>query len=100
MNFKLRARDGSDAYRLRSTVEYRISIHAPVKGATIHTTQQQLAPDYFNPRSREGSDPYDRWAAMFKANFNPRSREGSDALVVDSVNRHLISIHAPVKGAT
>ena len=33
--------------------------------------------------------------------FNPRSREGSDRdLVVVSLERNKISIHAPVKGAT
>ena len=33
-------------------------------------------------------------------NFNPRSREGSDARVVRPPGVGVISIHAPVKGAT
>ena len=56
-----------------------ISIHAPVKGATVINA---------------------KWpAAVF--NFNPRTREGCDLgqFVLDFA-RILISIHAPVKGAT
>ena len=32
--------------------------------------------------------------------FNPRPREGSDIKVPDAILSHIISIHAPVKGAT
>ena len=32
--------------------------------------------------------------------FNPRSREGSDTIHIISVNKSIISIHAPAKGAT
>ena len=33
--------------------------------------------------------------------FNPRTREGCDGFCVYSIKRHyIISIHAPVKGAT
>ena len=58
---------------------YIISIHAPVKGATLC----QLV-------------------AVTRCNdFNPRTREGCD---VQTVTRRIakipISIHAPVKGAT
>ena len=35
---------------------------------------------YFNPRSREGSDVGAGSAAAVKIDFNPRSREGSDGL--------------------
>ena len=34
------------------------------------------------------------------SNFNPRSREGSDHPGQLAASRRLISIHAPVKGAT
>ena len=33
-----------------------ISIHAPVKGATLSAFPNLLSPNNFNPRSREGSD--------------------------------------------
>ena len=80
--------------------------------------------EYFNPRSREGSDVYAGFSAALRPrNFNPRSREGSDlhALAIPLFDREFqstlprrerlfagkikqnplhISIHAPAKGAT
>ncbi len=57
----------------------RISIHAPVRGATciiIHTS-------------------------IIETNFNPRPREGGDMrLFFVPYHRYTISIHAPVRGAT
>ena len=38
-----------------------------------------LPSDYFNPRSREGSDPRRRQHPDGRRDFNPRSREGSDS---------------------
>ena len=76
-----------------------ISIHAPAKGATYNLTNagivrlfQSTLPrrerlfvallpktlEYFNPRSREGSDCIACTADPAAENFNPRSREGSD----------------------
>ena len=78
-----------------------ISIHAPAKGATSFPIQsatikaefqstlprrerrvsgdkRQIAANYFNPRSREGSDRRFMWRRNAAAHFNPRSREGSD----------------------
>ena len=55
-----------------------ISIHAPVKGATVYTFCAYVGAPNFNPRSREGSDQHEQ-------------RHGREAG---------ISIHAPVKGAT
>ena len=56
--------------------------------------------DRFNPRSREGSDPHGvRWR-LNDAGFNPRSREGSDYVCEYFVFTHMVSIRAPVKGAT
>ena len=56
----------------------RISIHAPAKGATQIWTQQRHRTVYFNPRSREGSDPVRCLRFLMLHYFNPRSREGSD----------------------
>ena len=55
-----------------------ISIHAPVKGATVRALLVESHILNFNPRSREGSDPRERTAPCGAR----------------------ISIHAPVKGAT
>ena len=69
--------------RLDRTVElrdgYYISIHAPAKGATLAIFLAVAIFIYFNPRSREGSDPNVKPSAI------PTKR---------------ISIHAPAKGAT
>ena len=55
---------------------------------------------YFNPRSREGSDDVFSRRTWVLFDFNPRSREGSDLHAVGPGRLLLISIHAPVKGAT
>ena len=55
------------------------SIHAPVKGATLAYVEFQFDKANFNPRSREGSD----------------GRDGAEGTQL-----WIISIHAPVKGAT
>ena len=80
-----------------------ISIHAPVKGATFYFAAYfcRLL-HYFNPRTREGCDDagFLVWA-LFGLNFNPRTREGCDhSRVVIWKDPLVISIHAPVKGAT
>ena len=55
----------------------------------------------FNPRPREGSDCWVSVQEIHNRNFNPRPREGSDVLVFGSLAiKRIISIHAPVKGAT
>ena len=78
-----------------------ISIHAPVKGATPPRRPPGPARGHFNPRSREGSDIRRLSRASSFCYFNPRSREGSDlqGLAV-GLTLGVISIHAPVKGAT
>ena len=55
---------------------------------------------YFNPRSREGSDQIPVLDVEMMNYFNPRSREGSDFLCAFVRHFVVISIHAPVKGAT
>ena len=54
----------------------------------------------FNPRPREGGDLAAGAARSLGSRFNPRPREGGD---VERARAHLlvvVSIHAPVKGAT
>ena len=57
----------------------RISIHAPVKGATGGNGKVHKILRDFNPRSREGSDGFRACTRLSAGYFNPRSREGSDA---------------------
>ena len=59
-------------------------------------------PTSFNSRSREGSDLPHSWpGGRRRSSFNSRSREGSDAGIIRDVEQiAIVSIHAPVKGAT
>ena len=54
----------------------------------------------FNPRSREGSDRTGSCTGATERNFNPRSREGSDGYSDRSSVAKIISIRAPARGAT
>ena len=63
---------------LASFAVYIISIHAPVRGATSSRDHYQSFLQYFNPRSREGSDMLLPRPGSARLYFNPRSREGSD----------------------
>ncbi len=55
-----------------------VSIHAPVRGATVHLHSVQAQIFGFNPRARAGRDA--RFAATRRARFrfNPRARAGRD----------------------
>ena len=100
-----------------------ISIHAPMKGATSDPQKVRSARFYFNPRTHEGCDDTQRQPPRKSPYFNPRTHEGCDAQIVRPAARcrhfnprtHegcdaygyvyvivdiLISIHAPMKGAT
>ena len=59
----------------------RVSIHAPVVGATYSLLTVLQAFICFNPRSRGGSDPPQLQPELIQNRFNPRSRGGSDAFV-------------------
>ena len=59
--------------------QYYISIHAPAKGATEGLFLDYEVIQYFNPRSREGSD---------------------GTPIAHAITAITISIHAPAKGAT
>ena len=77
-----------------------ISIHAPARGATETAWKLEKTEPYFNPRSREGSDPSSYPFGSISPYFNPRSREGSDQELQKHHSWPLISIRAPARGAT
>ena len=56
INFNPRSREGSDCNFVSITSVCTISIHAPVKGATVVLIPSLSKFSNFNPRSREGSD--------------------------------------------
>jgi len=99
-DFNPRTREGCDVWQGMIDGTLTISIHAPVKGATIlypyHYARQdisihapvkgatpvRLAPTYptgnFNPRTREGCDLFRGRCYRPAQDFNPRTREGCD----------------------
>ena len=77
-----------------------ISIHAPARGATETAWKLEKTEPYFNPRSREGSDPSSYPFGSISPYFNPRSREGSDQELQKHHSWKRISIRAPARGAT
>ena len=76
-----------------------ISIRAPARGATSYQSHG-LSLQYFNPRSREGSDLTAMIHSCLSIHFNPRSREGSDVTGFSDPIWDEISIRAPARGAT
>ena len=64
----------------------KVSIHAPVKGATKLGIEVVKTNCSFNSRSREGSDFSPGLSSRTIDGFNSRSREGSDILSPDGVS--------------
>ena len=100
--FNPRTREGCDLFPVPVFIELLIiSIHAPVKGATEKRSSKTSSLQNFNPRTREGCDKMLNSLHCKLLYFNPRTREGCDLyLPFDGYLPGLISIHAPVKGAT
>ena len=69
---------GATGDAVRKQIQATISIHAPARGATLSFQATGVNPVYFNPRSREGSD----------------AKAGNFGIFLP------ISIHAPARGAT
>ena len=79
----------------------RISIHAPVKGATCETRPVPADEDHFNPRSREGSDSPLQGVLRVNGISIHAPVKGATAILFPTMALpRKISIHAPVKGAT
>ena len=101
-HFNPRTREGCDNVNTPAVdSDFGISIHAPVKGATILQIFTIIHLTNFNPRTREGCD-YDKHISWYYTwHFNPRTREGCDKQMLFALKDDIqISIHAPVKGAT
>ena len=83
-----------------SFVDFSVSIHAPTKGATytLHWVSthrllfQSTHPRRVRPRSARRS--------ASRGSFNPRTHEGCDSVQRTDATSHIVSIHAPTKGAT
>ena len=80
-SFNPRAREGRDRKSLvRSPMILKVSIHAPVKGATTRFVAASPLDTRFNPRAREGRDATTIIVSLQSSGFNPRAREGRDTL--------------------
>ena len=55
-DFNPRTREGCDPYRKHQHTIFRISIHAPARGATFIEVKTAKGRVHFNPRTREGCD--------------------------------------------
>ena len=78
-----------------------ISIHAPLRGATVEQWIASIPDSNFNPRSPAGSDMPPYITCYMWRHFNPRSPAGSDlGSNLKANQRQTISIHAPLRGAT
>ena len=100
-NFNPRSREGSDEDMSgKKPMTYCISIHAPAKGATVlEVVFLTSAPFQSTLPRRERRESIASYC-LHSGYFNPRSREGSDIDKVHRQHYHVISIHAPAKGAT
>ncbi len=80
MHFNPRTHEGCD-----KTVDeairnaYKISIHAPTRGATNVPFRKRTSTIHFNPRTHEGCDQEIRDKFRCQSDFNPRTHEGCDA---------------------
>ena len=77
----------------------KVSIHAPARGATRGISNDKSI-DEFQSTLPRGERRCAIRALVHKSSFNPRSREGSDCCVCHCLPHHLVSIHAPARGAT
>ncbi len=99
--FNPRSRAGSDQALLDSNGGvFRVSIHAPARGATSSSSPLPHAPRSFNPRSRAGSDAaglITNAPRLFQSTL-PRGERRSYTRC--KRQRFWVSIHAPARGAT
>ena len=119
--FNPRSHERSDSNSVRISHGREISIHAPTRGATLSGFQPILLLLFQStlPREerlnavakqatgREFQSTLPREERLRKSgmyhrqnNFNPRSHERSDNDTIAKMRSHIISIHAPTRGAT
>ena len=99
-NFNSRPSARGDDARLRWTTLYKISIHAPPRGATRLLDATAAAPIHFNSRpSARGDFCWAKMARRFVISIHAPPR-GATRIVGICFSHCAISIHAPPRGAT
>ena len=99
MGFNSRTRKGCDISFVPFNKVVAVSIHAPVKGATSNC-YPFLYNLCFNSRTRKGCDVTVGATQQTGTGFNSRTRKGCDLFCACRNGLFIVSIHAPVKGAT
>ena len=91
---------GATVQRITVDHDDPVSIHAPVKGATLFHLPlvDSVTVSIHAPVKGATKSPKQSKTCCF--GFNSRTRKGCDAVLRGSVSAKLVSIHAPVKGAT
>ena len=99
MSFNSRARVGRDVQRMRLQGFKKFQFTRPC-GAR-HTPTLTIAAGYgFNSRARVGRDKLDVVFILVRFSFNSRARVGRDSIQQGRCRECMVSIHAPVWGAT
>ena len=99
--FNPRARTGRDLDLLWSLTTHTIvSIHAPVRGATIVRCVLSNLPLVSIHAPVRGATRQSRSLDSLRQGFNPRARTGRDVPWRERSRFSSVSIHAPVRGAT
>ena len=96
--FNPRARTGATTARLIQAPAPCFNPRART-GATSGVTLSARYGNGFNPRARTGRDGAHA-AVHHCSSFNPRARTGRDLERQIAIARHIVSIHAPARGAT
>ena len=100
-DFNPRSHERSDLPYLQTWYLLRfISIHAPTRGATIHTIHLSQAHMISIHAPTRGATCADAYSTDPISDFNPRSHERSDVVITLLTTSISISIHAPTRGAT
>ena len=73
---------GATTSSKNATTVFRVSIHAPARGATHDGNIKGLRRGSFNPRAREGRDLWSKSRTLRNTSFNPRAREGRDQISI------------------
>ena len=77
-----------------------VSIHAPARGATLMAGVCGVHPRRFQSTRPRGARHGRGSLSRPPPSFNPRAREGRDGAWLAGIAYHVVSIHAPARGAT
>ena len=77
-----------------------ISIHAPLRGATVPDRQEHFENIISIHAPLRGATPHRAHCRYSLQYFYPRTPAGCDRTAREIVNEIAISIHAPLRGAT